>query len=189
MNIRFAAPSDGARLRRIYAQYIDTPVTFECSLPGSDAFSERIQRISAAYSFLVCENQDGTAAGYAYAHRQMEREAYQWNAELSVYLDADCTARGLGTRLYRALFAMLRLQGVKTVYGAVTVPNPASERLHTACGFTKLGTYHSTGYKCGKWHDVAWFEKSIAPCAGPPQPVLPIHAVPQAQLAAILENA
>lgn len=88
-----------------------------------------------------------------------------------------------------ALFAMLRLQGVKTVYGAVTVPNPASERLHTACGFTKLGTYHSTGYKCGKWHDVAWFEKSIAPCAGPPQPVLPIHAVPQAQLAAILENA
>ena len=42
MNIRFAAPSDGARLRRIYAQYIDTPVTFECSLPGSDAFSERL---------------------------------------------------------------------------------------------------------------------------------------------------
>ena len=132
------APSDGARLQRIYAQYIDTPVTFECSLPGADAFSERIRRISAAYPFLVCENQDGTAVGYAYAHRQMEREAYQWNAELSVYLDADCTARGLGTRLYRALFAMLRLQGVKTGLRRGDRTEPCERALPMpACGFTK----------------------------------------------------
>ena len=88
-----------------------------------------------------------------------------------------------------ALLEILALQGVKTVYGGGTVPNEKSGGLHQAMGFRRLGTYRRTGFPCDWRRDVAWFEKSIAPCACPPQPVLPIHAVPQAQLAAILENA
>lgn len=33
----------------------------------------------------------------------MEREAYQWNAVLSVYLDTASRSKGLGTALYRTL--------------------------------------------------------------------------------------
>ena len=61
------------------------------------------------------------------------------------------------------LIDILRLQGIRTVYGCVTVPNEKSEGLHQALGFRRLGTYRSTGYKCGAWRDVAWFEKPIAP--------------------------
>lgn len=68
---------------------------------------------------------------------------------LSVYLDRSCTSRGLGRRLYGALIDILRLQGIRTVYGCVTVPNEKSEGLHQALGFRRLGTYRSTGYKCG----------------------------------------
>lgn len=71
--------------------------------------------------------------------------------------------QGLGGRLYRILLDMLRLQGIRTVYAGVTVPNPASERLHESMGFVRLGTYHSIGYKAGGWHDVAWFEKADCP--------------------------
>ena len=85
--------------------------------------------------------------GYAYAHRQAERAAYQWNAELSVYLDRSCTSRGLGRRLYGALIDILRLQGIRTVYGCVTVPNEKSEWLHQSLCFRRLGTYRITGYK------------------------------------------
>lgn len=187
MHIRFAKASDSAALLRIYAQYIDTPITFECVLPSEPAFAARIAAIAAEYPYLVCEDQ-GKAVGYAYAHRQMEREAYQWNAELSVYLDRGYTRRGLGGRLYRILLDMLRLQGIRTVYAGVTVPNQASERLHESMGFARLGTYHSTGYKAGSWHDVAWFEKTAAPYTANPEPIRPIDRIDRERLEEIISR-
>ena len=133
MKLRFAAEKDCRSLLAIYAQYIDTAVTFECWLPSEEEFTGRIRAITSNYPYLVCEDQ-GRIAGYAYAHRQMEREAYQWNAELSIYLDRAYTARGIGRRLYGALMELLRLQGVKNVYGGVTLPNAGSEGLHRALG-------------------------------------------------------
>ena len=127
MRIRLARPEDSAALLRIYAQYIHSPVTFEYALPTEPEFAARIGRISETYPYLVCE-ENGGISGYAYAHRQAEREAYQWNAELSVYLDA-AASRGRGTRLYRMLLDILPLQGVRSAYALVTLPNAASERL------------------------------------------------------------
>lgn len=71
-----------------------------------------------------------------------------------------------------ALLEILALQGVKTVYGGVTVPNEKSGGLHQAMGFRRLGTYRSTGFPCDWRRDVAWFEKNIAPYdpASPPPP-------------------
>lgn len=62
----------------------------------------------------------------------MERAAYQWNAELSVYVDRGQLRRGIGRALYQAVMEILKLQNVQTVYGIVTSPNENSERLHMA---------------------------------------------------------
>lgn len=187
VKLRPAVPADGAALAQIYGQYIDTPVTFECVRPTDEAFTQRIRQITAQYPYLVCE-QDGEIAGYAYAHRQMEREAYQWNAELSIYLDAGHTSAGLGRRLYQALLELLKLQGIHNVYGGVTIPNEKSERLHLGLGFRRIGTYRHTGYKCGAWWDVAWFERELLPCAERPKPVIPIGELPQAAVDQILNS-
>ena len=72
------------------------------------------------------------------------------------------------------------------IYGGVTLPNAGSEGLHRALGFQLLGVYRHTGFKCGKWHDVGWFEKALSPCTGNPQPVLPIHRLGEKQRAGIL---
>ena len=189
MRIRLTAPSDSAALLRVYGQYIDTPITFEYELPSEEAFAARIAEISRDYPYLVCQEDDGRITGYAYAHRQAERAAYQWNAELSIYLDRGITSRGLGRRLYTLLFELLRLQGVRTVYGGVTLPNEKSERLHRGLGFQLLGVYHSTGYKCGRWWDVGWFEKAIAPYDADPVPLRSIRDVPPEQIAALLRAA
>ena len=183
MKIRFATPEDSAALLEIYAQYIDTPVTFECTLPSEEEFRRRIVEIGRDYPYLIGEEGE-RIIGYAYAHRQMEREAYQWNAELSVYLEQNHTSRGNGKRLYCTLMDILKLQGVRTVYGGVTVPNEKSERLHESLGFQRLGPYHNTGYKAGSWHDVTWFEKQIAPYTIAPSPFIPLHKLLREQLEA-----
>lgn len=185
MHIRFAAEADAVALLRIYGQYIDTAITFEYALPTEEEFAKRIRDISREYPYLVCED-GGRIVGYAYAHRQAERAAYQWNAELSVYLDRAYTGAGLGKRLYGMLMDLLRLQGVRTVYALVTVPNKKSEGLHHAMGFRHMGTQRSTGYKAGKWQDVAWFEKAIAPYEPTPAPFLPFWQVSAGQIAAIV---
>lgn len=187
MNIRFARPADSPELLKIYARYIATPITFECVLPTEPEFAERIAAIAQFYPYLVCE-EDGGIIGYAYAHRHMEREAYQWNAELSVYLDPACTSEGLGKRLYTIVMEMLKLQGIRTVYGGVTVPNARSEALHKALGFQSLGTYHRAGYKDGKWHDVMWFEKAIARYDASPEPIISIGRIPEEQLRNLLSS-
>ncbi|MBS1369689.1 MAG: N-acetyltransferase [Lentisphaeria bacterium] len=168
MDIRIAAPGDGAGALAVYAQYIGTPVTFECGLPSEEEFARRIRTTLERYPYLVCTDEAGRVRGYAYAHQMRERRAYQWGAELSVYLDAGVTARGLGRRLYAVLTGLLRLQGVRTVYGCVTTPNPRSERLHERMGFRRIGVFRNAGFKGGAWHDVTWFEKEIAPCDAPP---------------------
>lgn len=185
MTLRFALPCDSPALLAIYAQYIDTPITFEYALPSPQEFSDRIADISRWYPYLVCE-EEGHAVGYAYAHRPWPREAYQWNAELSIYLDPSVTSKGLGRRLYLALIGLLRLQGIRTAYGCVTLPNEKSERLHRALGFELIGTYHKAGYKCGQWHDVGWFEKEIVPHDSAPAPILPFPEVPAGQADTIL---
>ena len=85
--IRFADPArDAAGILAVYAPYIrETAITFETEVPALAAFERRVAEIGADFPYLVLEV-DGELAGYAYAHRQAERAAYAWNAELSIYL-------------------------------------------------------------------------------------------------------
>ena len=178
MRIRFAKESDAAALLEIYKQYIDTSITFEYELPTKEEFQRRIREYSEVYPYFIC-TENGRCVGYIYAHRAQERAAYQWNAELSIYLDRNCQGNGLGNKLYQMMCEILALQGVKTLYGLVTTPNPQSVKLHETTGFQLAGTYHNTGYKAGKWCDVLLFEKQIGDYDSKPEPIIPIRKLNQ----------
>ena len=75
MHIRFADPGDAAACLAVYAQYIDTSITFETVLPSEAEFSGRIRSYGAVYPWLIAE-EDGRVLAYAYAHRAQERAAY-----------------------------------------------------------------------------------------------------------------
>lgn len=95
LSVRPAELADARTLREIYSQYIETPITFEYELPSEYQFSHRMAGIIGEYPYLICEI-SGETVGYAYAHRHMERAAYQWNAELSIYISRDWVSRGSG---------------------------------------------------------------------------------------------
>ena len=187
IHLRFARPEDAPVLLAIYEQYIPTNVTFEYELPSREEFARRIRSFSAVYPYLVAE-EDGKPVGYAYAHPIGERAAFGWGAELSVYLDRSSSGRGLGRRMYTALMALLRLQGVRTVYGLVASPNPASEALHRSTGFHLMGNQKNAGFKNGQWIDLLWYERSILPYDLPPEPVRSVHDLPPEAVRTILEK-
>ena len=175
MHIRLASADDADGIRVVYAPFIDTPVTFEDEVPSCEAYRERIVRICEKYPCLVAE-EGGRIVGFAYAHELRERVAFQWNAELSVYLAPAAQGCGAGRRLYAALIELLRLTGIKAVYGVVTSPNPASERLHRAFGFALMGVQPHAGFTCGAWHNVTWYVLEIAPFEDAPAPPVPFPA-------------
>lgn len=172
LHIRLASTDDADGIRAVYAPFVDTPVTFEEEAPSCEAYRERIAEICEKYPCLVAE-EDGRVVGFAYAHELRERIAFQWNAELSVYLAPAAQGQGVGSRLYAALIELLRLTGIKAVYGVVTSPNAASERLHHAFGFALMGVQPHAGFTCGAWHDVAWYVREIAPFEDAPAPPVP----------------
>lgn len=183
--LRFAVPDDAPALLAIYAQYIGTTVTFEYGLPSEAEFRRRISDFSREYPYLVWE-EGGVPLGYAYAHRFHERAAYQWSAELSIYLAPGARGRGLGRRLYSALIELLRLQGVRTAFALVTCPNEPSDRFHRGMGFSVAGVTHGAGFKNGGWHDVTIYEKPIAPYDLSPAPLRSIRDVDPAAAARVL---
>ena len=99
MNIRFATAADTGGCLAVYAEYMDTVITFETELPSHEEFAGRIRSYGAVYPWLVAE-EDGVILGYAYAHRAQERAAYDWNAELSVYLAKRAARRGLDVGIF-----------------------------------------------------------------------------------------
>ena len=50
--LRLAAIADAPAILEIYAQYMDTPITFETELPSLEEFEERIRAITAEYPWM-----------------------------------------------------------------------------------------------------------------------------------------
>ena len=190
-SLRFVRPDDkedAAAILAIYAPFVlDTPVTFECEAPSLDAFTRRIQNIALAYPYLVCER-GGVIMAYAYASRHMERAAYGWDVQTSVYAAPDARGSGMARSLYGALFDLLTLCGYCNAYAIITLPNPRSVRFHEQAGFASAGIHHHTGYKAGAWHDVIWMEKTLASRAVPPAAPRAIAALDTQQCQEILER-
>ncbi|WP_172623478.1 GNAT family N-acetyltransferase [Arabiibacter massiliensis] len=168
IRVRWAEVRDAEAILRVYAPYVETPVTFETRVPRLDEFEDRMKGIVLDYPYLVAEDH-GEIVGFAYAHRIGERDAYAWNAELSVYLDRAHCKRGWGRALSQAVIDLLALQGVRNVFSLITVPNAASVKMHERLGFTHMGTQRRAGYKCGGWHDVAWMQKQLGGFEGEPR--------------------
>ena len=134
----------------------------EVEPPDAVEFGRRIADTTVKYPWLVCER-GGEVVGYVYASAHLARAAYQWSANVTVYIDSRQRRSGLGRALYTSLFALLKLQGFYNAYGGITLPNAGSVGLHEAMGFQRIGVYREVGYKFGAWHDVGWWGLKLQP--------------------------
>lgn len=186
LHIRPVRVEDASALLAIYRPYVEhTDISFEFTTPDEAEFAGRIANISAEYPYLVCE-MDGAAVGYAYAHRHMDRAAYDWNVETTIYLAESARGQGVGPVLYRALLAALRMQNIRAAYACITSSNGRSVHLHEKLGFQTVGVFENAGWKAGAWHDITWMRCVLAPYEGEPAPVIPFPALDNAAVAALL---
>lgn len=164
MTLRDARPDDAPAIAAIYNPYIvDTTISFE-EEPVTDAeMARRIGDVQAAgLPWLVAE-QHGVVIGYAYATKWRVRHAYRHSVETSVYLAPAAARQGIGTALYLALFDRLLAAGCHLVIGGIALPNDASVALHEKMGYEKAAHFKEVGFKFGRWLDVGYWQKVLAP--------------------------
>ena len=158
MNIRNVQPDDAAQIAEIYNYYIkNTHQTFETELIGTDEMRARISKVSANYPYVVAE-EDGKIYGYAKANQFRMRRAYEFSAEVSVYVRNDAKQKGIGTLLYEKLFDELRQTDIHAIIAGISLPNDGSVRFHEKLGFEKVAHFREVGYKLGRWVDVGYWE-------------------------------
>lgn len=176
--IRIAKPEDAGKLVEIYAPYVkETAITFEYEVPSVEEFRKRIESILKKYPYLLAER-DGKITGYAYAGVFNERPAADWSVETAIYVEKGSRRAGVGRALYEALEKALIRQNILNVNACIAWPETEDEyltydsiRFHEHMGYRMVGRFHQSGYKFGRWYDLAWMEKHLGEHPAKPERV------------------
>lgn len=175
--IRLATEQDAEQTLAIYAPLVtNTNRSFELEPPTISDMRQRIMRTLDRMPWLSCEI-DQHIAGYAYANPHRVRAAYQWSAEVSVYVAETALRRSVGRALYTSLLNILKLQGFYNAFAGISLPNPPAIGLHESLGFEKIGVYRAVAYKHESWHNVGWWQKELQEHPDNPAPPLSITVV------------
>jgi len=163
LTIREGRRGDLPRVLEVYNHYVThSASTFEVApVRPSDRADWIREHLSGGRYRLWVATEGPQLLGWATTSPFRPRAAYATTVEASVYCRPDGQGRGVGTRLYSALFDSVRDQDIERVVAGITLPNLASVRLHRRFGFRRVGTFHRVGRKFGKYWDVAWFERPL----------------------------
>jgi phosphinothricin acetyltransferase len=172
ITIRRANKEDIQDIQNIYGYYTEnTAISFEYETPTLEEFTKRFENISSKFPYLVAEmtqEQEKKIVGYAYGNTLITRAAYDYCAELTIYLDPEARKCGIGRKLYETLEEQLAEQGIKNLYACIGSPieedkylTNNSEQFHQHLGFKRNGLFYKCGYKFGRWYNMIWMEKII----------------------------
>jgi len=162
INIRPAERRDLPRLTEIYNYYVvNTPVTFDVEPYTVERREAWFAQFGTAgrHRLLVAEI-DKYIAGYAGTTRFRPKAAYETTVETTIYCAPEAVGKGIGKRLYGALFELLRGQDIHRFVAGYALPNPATAAIHERFGFKVVGVFTENGRKFGKYWDVCWVERA-----------------------------
>jgi L-amino acid N-acyltransferase YncA len=154
--VRDADPADLPRIAAIYDEQVRTGIsTFDLTPPDPSYWEARLASTDVGDHLLVADDGAAGVVGYAYSSTYRPRPGYARTREVSVYLDGSARGQGLGRMLYDELLGRLRTDSIHQVLAVIALPNDASEALHRACGFTRVGLLPEVGWKFDRWIDTA----------------------------------
>lgn len=161
MVIRRATRADLAAIDELYNHYIvSSPATFDLE-PYTEAQRDTwfAQFDDCGACQLMVAEEAGQLVGFACSSPLRAKAAYRRSVETTIYLTPARVRQGAGAELYRVLIDALTAAEVHRAYSLITVPNPASVRLHEKFGYRLAGQMNECGWKFDRWWDVQWYER------------------------------
>jgi phosphinothricin acetyltransferase len=163
--VRPASLRDLPAIHSIYAHHVlHGLASFEEVPPPAEELERRYREVTGqGLPYLVAES-GGVVAGYGYCALYRTRSAYRYSLEDSVYVRHDMTGRGIGKRLLDELVGRCEALGYRQIVAVIgDSANAASIGVHAACGFLRVGTLRSVGFKFGRWVDSVFMQRPLGP--------------------------
>lgn len=161
--VREAGEDDMAAVQAIYTEHVNHGLaSFEETPPDVAEITRRMKTLKAdGYPYLVAE-MDGVVRGYAYGGPLRPRPAYRFTVEDSIYVDAECAGKGIGSALLEELIEKCTALGFRQMVAVIgDSDNAASIKLHARFGFEKTGVQRSLGFKLGRWVDQVLMQRAL----------------------------
>jgi phosphinothricin acetyltransferase len=163
--IRDSQQADVAAISAIYAHHVrHGSASFEEEPPAREEIARRRADVLARGLPYLVAAIDDEVVGYAYASPYRARSAYRFSIENSVYVDHRRHRAGIGRALLTALIARCEAGAWRQMIAVIgDSANAGSIGLHRALGFEDAGVGRAFGFKFGRWVDVVWMQKTLAP--------------------------
>ena len=113
------------------------------------------------YPVIGVETEAGELMGFATYGVFRDRPAYKYTVEHSVYVHQEHRRKGLGKVLMERLIVAAREQDLHVMVGGIDATNAVSIALHEQLGFVHAGTIRESGYKFGRWLDLAFYQLTL----------------------------
>ena len=160
-----ATVGDAEAVAAIYAHHVrHGTASFELEPPDEAAMVARMAAVlDAGAPWLVARAPTREVLGYACAAQFRARPAYRFTAENSIYIRHDRRGEGIGRALLALLIVAAERAGFRQMIAVIAGADPASARLHAACGFVEAGRMRSIGRKHGQWLDTLYMQRALGP--------------------------
>ena len=163
--MRAATPDDLPAIHSIYSHHVlHGLASFEEAAPPLDEMRRRFDDVRGRGLPYLAADFGGTLIGYGYCAPYRSRSAYRYTLEDSIYVRPGSEGRGVGAALLRELVARCEALGYRSIIAVIgDSANAASINLHAACGFLRVGTLRSAGFKFGRWVDSVLMQRMLGP--------------------------
>ncbi|MEM1094913.1 MAG: N-acetyltransferase family protein [Bacteroidota bacterium] len=157
-HLRPVTRADAEAIFAIYAEGMATGnATFDTVVPDWPTWDKKYLK----HSRLVWED-DGEVLGWVGIMPSSTRVIYQGVADLSVYVAAKASGRGIGQALLEGLIEASEAHGIWTLQALILSENAVSRRLHARCGFREVGIRERVSQRDGIWRDSVLMERRSA---------------------------
>jgi phosphinothricin acetyltransferase len=163
IDIRAAASQDLPRLTEIYNHYVrHTPITFDLEPHTVESRATWLKQFATTgrHRLLIAE-ESHIILGYAGTTQFRTKAAYDTTVEATIYCAPEAVGKGIGRRLFAALFQAIEQEDIHRVVGGYTMPNPGSASLLEKFNFQPVGIFHQVGRKFDRYWDVAFMERPL----------------------------
>jgi phosphinothricin acetyltransferase len=107
------------------------------------------------------ERSMGRLVGFAFLRAYHPVSSFLRAAEISCFIDPECTGRGIGSKMLNRIIGEARRKGIDTILANVSSLNEASLRFHEKHGFKECGRFKRIARKKGRDLDAVWMQKIL----------------------------
>jgi L-amino acid N-acyltransferase YncA len=148
-------------VKQVYDWYIlNSTATFHTEPVTINELKEFIYIRHPRFKSWLITNNDHPV-GYCYLTNYKRRQAYDKTAELTIYLEHGCYAKGMGQAALDQLEEHARQAGFKNLLAIISGDNEQSIRFFEKNKYFKCAHFKNVGEKFGKVLDVAGYQKEL----------------------------